>query len=78
MSTVQYTKKAIKGIQKLPANIADQFRTAFQEIADNRGNWDVKKLTGREGYRLRIGGYRGIYKIEGEQVMVIVFDVSPR
>lgn len=78
MSTVQYTKKAIKGIQKLPANIAEQFRTAFQEIADNRGNWDVKKLTGREGYRLRIGGYRGIYKIEGEQVMVLVLDVGPR
>lgn len=78
MSTVQYTKKAIKGIQKLLANIAEQFRTAFQEIADNRGNWDVKKLTGREGYRLRIGGYRGIYKIEGEQVMVLVLDVGPR
>lgn len=78
MSTVQYTKKAIKGIQKLPANIADQFRTAFHEIADNRGNWDVKKLTGREGYRLRIGGHRGIYKIEDEQVMVLVLDVGPR
>lgn len=78
MSTVQYTKKAIKGIQKLPANIADQFRTAFQEIADNRGNWDVKKLIGREGYRLPIGGYRGFYKIEGEQVMVLMLDVGPR
>ena len=78
MSTVQYTRKATKGIQKLPADIADQFRTAFQEIADNRGNWNVKKLAGRESYRPRIGGYRGIYKIEGEQVMVLVLDVGPR
>ena len=78
MSTVQYTRKATKGIQKLPADIADQFRTAFQEIADNRGNWNVKKLAGRESYRPRIGGYRGIYKIEGEQVIVLVLDVGPR
>ena len=33
---------------------------------------------GRESYRLRLGGYRGIYKIEGEQVMVLVLDVGPR
>jgi mRNA interferase RelE/StbE len=78
MSTVQYSRKAIKGIRKLPANVADQFRTAFQEIADNRGHWDVKKLAGREGHRLRIGGYRGIYKFEGEQVTVLGLDVGLR
>ena len=78
MGKVQYSRKAIKGLRKLPANVADQFRTAFQEIANSRGHWDVKKLTGREGYRLRIGGHRGIYKIEGEQVTVLVLDVGPR
>jgi mRNA interferase RelE/StbE len=78
MSTVQYSRKAISGFRNLPANIADQFRTAFQEIADNCGHWNTKKLAGREGYRLRIGGYRGIYKIEGEGVTVLVLDVGPR
>lgn len=78
MSTVHYSRNAIKGMRKLPTNLADQFRTAFQEIGDNRGHWNIKKLAGREGYRLRIGGYRGIYKIEGEQVTVLVLDVGPR
>ena len=78
MGKVQYSRKAIKGLRKLPANVADQFRTAFQEIANSRGHWEVKKLAGREGYRLRIGGYRGIYKIEGGQVTVLVLDVGPR
>ncbi|AFJ02734.1 cytotoxic translational repressor of toxin-antitoxin stability system [Methylophaga frappieri] len=77
MGKVQYSRKAIKGLRKLPANVADQFRTAFQEIANSRGHWEVKKLAGREGYRLRIGGYRGIYKIEGEQVTVLVLAVGP-
>ena len=78
MGKVQYSRKAIKGLRKLPANVADQFRTAFQEIANSRGHWEVKKLAGREGYRLRIGRYRAIYKIEGEQVTVLVLDVGPR
>ena len=78
MGKVLYSRRALKGLRKLPANVADQFRTAFQEIANFRGHWEVKKLAGREGYRLRIGGYRGIYKIEGEQVMVLVLDVGPR
>lgn len=77
MRTVQYSRKAIKGIRKLPAKIADQFRTAFQKIADNRGHWEVKKLAEREGYQLRIDGYRGVYKIEGEQLTVLVLDVGP-
>lgn len=78
MGTVQYSKKAVKGLRKLPSGVADQFRAAFQEIADGRGHWDVKKLTGRQGYRLRIGEYRGIYKVEGEMVTVLVLDVGPR
>ncbi|MEE4216719.1 MAG: type II toxin-antitoxin system RelE/ParE family toxin [Xanthomonadales bacterium] len=78
MSEVQYSRKAIRGLRKIPANVADQFRTAFQDIADNHGHWDIKKLVGREGYRLRIGGYRGIYKIEGERITVLVLDVRPR
>jgi len=78
MGKVQYSRKAIKGIRKLPVDVADQFRTAFHDIANNRGHWNVKKLVGREGYRLRIGGYRAVYKIEGEQVTVLVLDVGPR
>jgi mRNA interferase RelE/StbE len=78
MGTVRYSRKAIKGIRKLPENVALQFRTAFQEIADSQGQWEVKKLARREGYRLRIGGYCGIYGVEGQQVTVIVLDVGPR
>lgn len=78
VGTVQYSRKAIKGLRKLPRDVADQFRTAFQEIADHGGQWDVKKLAGRQGYRLRIGRYRGIYKVEDEQITVLVLDIGPR
>lgn len=46
-------------------------------------NWkeeglDVKKLSGREGRRLRIGGYRAIYTIDGEQLIILILDAGPR
>jgi len=78
MGKVLYSRKAIKGLRKLPKDTADQFRTAFKDIADHRGNWDIKNLAGRQGYRLRIGGYRGIYKLEDERLTVLVLDVGPR
>ncbi|MDZ7781973.1 MAG: type II toxin-antitoxin system RelE/ParE family toxin [Halioglobus sp.] len=78
MGTVQYSRKAVRGLRKMPAEVAEQFRTAFQDISEDRGHQDVKKLAGREGYRLRIGGYRGIYRFEGEEVTVVVLDVGPR
>lgn len=31
---------------------------------------DVKNLTNREGYRLRVGGYRAIFIIENGEVVV--------
>ena len=78
MSEVQYSRQAIKGLRKLPVSFADRFRKAFLDIANRKGQWDVKKLAGREGYRLRIGEYRGIYKIEGEKITVLVLDIGPR
>jgi mRNA interferase RelE/StbE len=35
-------------------------------------------LQGRGGYRLRIGGYRAIYELEGATLNVLVLDVGAR
>jgi len=41
-------------------------------------NNNVKKLQGREGYRLRVGDWRIIYEIRDEQLIVLVLDIGPR
>lgn len=76
---VSYTKKALKGLRKMPRHHADNFRSAFERIAeaDSRG-LDIKTLQGRQGFRLRSGDYRAIYEIEGEQINVLVLDAGPR
>jgi len=76
---VVYKKKALKAIKKMPRKIAGQFFHAFDRLAENNEEGlDVKKLSGREGRRLRIGGYRAIYTIDGEQLIILIVDAGPR
>lgn len=69
-------KTALKAIRKMPVKTAKAFLAAFKRIEVGGDNFlDIKKLSGREGFRLRIGRYRAIYTFE-EQVIVI--DAGPR
>ncbi len=79
MGTVNYTKKAIKGLRKMPRHHADNMRSALEQIAEgNLRGLDIRALQGRQGFRLRSGNYRAIYEIDGEQINVLVLDAGPR
>ncbi len=79
MFEVVYKKKALKAIEKMPGKIARQFFNAFDKLFENNSEGlDVKKLSGREGHRLRIGGYRAIYTLNGEQLIILILDAGPR
>ena len=79
MFKVIYKKKALKAVEKMPKKIAVQFFNAFDKLAENNEDGlGVKKLNGREGFRLRIGGYRAIYTIHGKQLIILVLDAGPR
>jgi len=38
----------------------------------------VKKLKGRDGYRLRVGDWRVVYDIEAGKLVLIVIEIGPR
>ena len=79
MFRVVYKTKALKALEKMPKKITRQVFSAFEKLAEsNAEGLDVKKLGGREGYRLRIGGYRAIYTQNGEQLIILILDAGPR
>ena len=79
MSNITYTRKALKGLRKLPPKTAHAFRKAFDMIANaQHQDLDVKRLQGRAGHRLRIGKYRAIYEIRGERIEILVIDIGSR
>jgi len=75
-----YSKEAEKSLLKLPRKTTKLIREKLEAIAANpfANHPNAKKLQGREGYRLRVGDWRVIYKIQNEQLVIIVLKVASR
>lgn len=80
MYRIFYTKEAEKSLLKMPHKTAKLMREKLDAIAANpyANHPNAKKLQGREGYRLRVGDWRVIYKIHNEQLIIIVLKVASR
>ena len=80
MYSIVYSKQAVKSLQRMPGNTAQLIRKKLEEIAVNpfADHRNARKLQGREGYRLRVGDWRVIYKIQNQQLMIIVLKVASR
>jgi mRNA interferase RelE/StbE len=78
--SIVYSKEAVKSLQRMPRNTAQLIRKKLEDIAANPfvDHPNAKKLQGREGYRLRVGDWRVIYKRQNQQLMIIVLKVASR
>lgn len=57
---IQYSKQAFKFLNKQDVPTKIRIISAINQLPSG----DVKKLRGRNGYRLRIGAYRVIFDID--------------
>jgi mRNA interferase RelE/StbE len=79
MHEISYTADALKTLRRIPRNTADLIRRKTQEVAADPANArNVKKLKGRDGYRLRVGDWRVVYDIEAGKLVLIVIEIGPR
>jgi mRNA interferase RelE/StbE len=80
MYKVLYTKRAQKALRKVPKHIGLRIRERLERIAADPYSSDVNvtKLQNRPGYRLRVGGWRVIYEIENEQLVILVLRIGSR
>ncbi len=69
---------AQKQLGKIPPPHFNRIIKAIDELADNPRPVGYKKLRGRPGYRIRIGDYRVIYKIEDKIFTVFVVEIGNR
>jgi mRNA interferase RelE/StbE len=60
MKPVSYTTRAMRERRKLPAKVQTRIDNALQRYA-RTGEGDVKRLSGTEGFRLRVGDYRALF-----------------
>jgi mRNA interferase RelE/StbE len=67
-----YTQKAVRDIDRLDAGVKKRISTTLLRFKDNPLQ-HAERLTNPElgGYRFRIGDYRVIFDIEGNDIVVL-------
>jgi mRNA interferase RelE/StbE len=80
MYQVVTTKSFAKALAKLPLNWQKRIVAKIKEVAVDpyASNNNLTKLQGRDGYRLRVGGWRVVYELQDERLVMLVLDVGPR
>ena len=80
MHRITYTTQAAKALLRMPRNGALLIRERIEHVAVDpfASIPNAKKLQGRSGYRLRIGDWRVIYEINGDEVVILVLRIAPR
>ena len=75
---VSILRRAQRELAQLPAEDYERVRDSIQALSENPRPPGCLKLTGREGWRIRVGRYRVIYEIDDRRQVVIVLHIGPR
>ncbi len=71
-------KSVQKELDRLPDEIVSRILTRLSALETNPRPPDVKKLKGRDAWRIRTGDYRVIYEIRDRALQIIVITVGHR
>ena len=71
-------RRAQKELQRLPRADYERVRDAIRALADEPRPPGCLALTGRDGWRIRVGNYRVIYEINDMQHLVTILHVGHR
>ena len=70
MKTIILSAGAARDLDNLPSDARAQVSQGLEDYAIS-GSGDVKKLSGRNGYRLRIGRYRVLFDEDAMMILAI-------
>ncbi len=78
MYRIEVSLAAHRQVLRLPTETRERVNRAIARLAEDPRAPGSKKLTAREGYRVRVGGYRILYTIDDRKKAVTVYRVMPR
>lgn len=73
---VVLSPKAAKYLKRLNQPIKGRIIEALEDLAKEPPEGDIRAMAGRDGYRLRIGGYRALFDIMENEI--VVYEIGPR
>ena len=75
---VTILRRAQKELALLPGEAYGRVRNAIAALAEEPRPPGCLKLTGRDGWRIRIGSYRVVFEINDKEKVVTVLHVGHR
>jgi mRNA interferase RelE/StbE len=77
--TITFARSARKELQSLPIDVAGRLLKRIESLAINPRPIDSKKLTASSGlWRLRVGKYRVVYKIDESRNIIDISVIRHR
>jgi mRNA interferase RelE/StbE len=71
-------RRAQKELGQLPSREYERVKNSIFALGITPRPHGCLKLTGRPGWRIRVGDYRVVYEIDDQKLMVTVLDVGNR
>ena len=76
--TISILRLAQKELGELPVEAYERIRDSILALAEDLRPSGCVKLTNRQGWRIRVGGYRVIYEIDDKQRIVTILVIGHR
>ncbi|ASJ02593.1 addiction module toxin RelE [Thermococcus profundus] len=75
-------RNVLKSLKQAPDSIKQRFYEFVEELRFNpipSERFDIKKLKGRKNtFRVRLGGYRVIYELEKDELLILIIKFGKR
>lgn len=78
MYNVFILRTAQKSLVSISAPYQDRVISAIRKLSVNPRPPGVKKMAGREAWRIRVGDYRVLYEIKDADLTILVVDIGHR
>ena len=75
---LEVSHTAHRQIRRLPVQTQERVNRVIAGLAENPRPPGAKKLTARDGYRVRVGDYRILYQVDDEAKVVTIHRVMSR
>jgi len=74
--TVELSPKAMKYFNALDKTLQSRLKAALRKLSFEPPQGDIVSLSGKDGFRLRVGKYRLLFDISDDKI--IVYDIGLR
>lgn len=80
MYEVVYKRQATRILARMSTADRKRVLAAVEQLARSPrdANLDTKRLEGRRGFRLRVGGWRVLYDVEDDRLIILILQIGSR